>query len=63
MSDQKASTENQSDLPQQQDPNADHMKARPGGDTDIGENPNTGYRDQKPESGHSGAGSSGGTDS
>ncbi len=50
MADEHVSTEDQSDLPQQQDPRGDLLKARPGGDTDIIEpNPNSGYRDQKPE--------------
>jgi hypothetical protein len=40
----------QSDLEQQQDPRGDLLKARPGGETEIVEpNPNSGYRDLKPE--------------
>jgi hypothetical protein len=42
--------QDQSDLEQQQDPRGDLLKARPGGETEIVEpNPNSGYRDQKPE--------------
>ncbi|MDQ1391440.1 MAG: hypothetical protein QOF30_417 [Acidimicrobiaceae bacterium] len=50
MADEHVSTEDQSDLQQQQDPRGDLLKARPGGETDIIEpNPNSGFRDQKPE--------------
>jgi hypothetical protein len=50
MADEHVSTEDQSDLAQQQDPRGDLLKARPGGETEIVEpNPNSGYRDQKPE--------------
>jgi hypothetical protein len=41
-------------------PNADLMKGRPGGDTDIGTNPATGYDDMKPASTFEGTGSEGG---
>ncbi|MDQ1356914.1 MAG: hypothetical protein QOF20_1833 [Acidimicrobiaceae bacterium] len=58
MSDEQV--ENQSNLQQQQDPRGDLLKARPGGDTDIVDpNPNSGYRDQKPESAYEGEGSDG----
>ncbi len=60
MSDEKVEVETQSDLPQQIDPNADLMKGRPGGDTDIGTNPATGYDDMKPASDFKGTGSEGG---
>lgn len=36
------------------------MKGRPGGDTDIGTNPATGFADLKPESDLKGPGSEGG---
>jgi hypothetical protein len=60
MSDQKVPVETLSELPQQIDPNADLMKARPGGETDIGTNPATGYDDMKPASTFEGTGSEGG---
>ena len=60
MSDEHVAVDTQSDLPQQIDPNADLMKGRPGGDTDIGTNPGTGYEDLKPESDLEGTGSEGG---
>lgn len=61
MTVEQVQVESQSVLPQQQDPNADLMKARPGGDTDtVVTNPGTGFRDQKPESGFEGPGSEGG---
>lgn len=57
MADESVSVENQSELQQQQDPRGDLLKARPGGDTEIVEpNPNSGYRDQKGESGMKDAG-------
>ncbi len=61
MADENASTNDQSDLQQQQDPRGDLLKARPGGETDIVEpNPNSGFRDMKPESTSEGSGSSDG---
>ncbi len=61
MSDEITTTETQSDAPQQVDPNADLMKARPGGTTQVaGKNPGTGYRDEKTESTFEGPGSEGG---
>ncbi len=61
MADEKTPTETESVLPQQVDPNADLMKARPGGETEvIGKNPGTGFRDEKPDSTYEGSGSEGG---
>lgn len=61
MADDQETTESESDLPQQVDPNADLMKARPGGDSGVqGKNPGTGFRDEKTDSQYEGAGSEGG---
>ena len=47
-----------SQLEQQQDPRGDLLKERPGGETEtIEPNPNSGYRDMKPEPEIGGAGS------
>jgi hypothetical protein len=42
-------TESDSTLDQQQDPNGDLMKARPGGETDIGYVPNSRPSSEKPD--------------
>jgi hypothetical protein len=53
-------TESDSTLDQQQDPNGDLMKTRPGGVTDIGYGPNPRPSSEKPDSTLAGSGSAAG---
>ena len=57
MADEQDYTEGQSDEPQGQDPRGDLLRARPGGETDIGHVPNPGHRGEKPDSAYEGPGS------
>ncbi|MDP9073051.1 MAG: hypothetical protein M3N98_02555 [Actinomycetota bacterium] len=50
MPDEQVPVQARSDLPQQQDPQGDLLVERPGGESGVnGKNPNTGFRDEKPE--------------
>ncbi len=60
MAEEQAPEPQASTLDQQIDPNADLMKARPGGAEDIGANPGAGDPDEKADSTYEGAGSEGG---